>query len=332
MALVTLHGTRQQNPSSFLEHHFPTLSGLVHAQYLWLSFLPTLTYIEHTLGPGSLPSKAAAFFGFYTFFYTQTHDTAPSLFAIENVPIPLGTVAPTQFYESSLHPSLDHYLSLKMLPDSFDSEPLLPLKLPVCYILSVLFKNHIFFIVPHSDLNPLNPRTLPREIFIDGHHLLPAALNAPKKKGRPSKRDKAKKAKTALEDLDSWLDRAANTSATNVSLAIDHNHFVAAYPTGTSLARYQTEKSSLLNGINTDIQSGSLQTQSTVERANRFILERLKSANQLDSLQGLPLPSEGEELVGISRIERALEELAHPTGSNWGVGALGLLEGAGMTR
>ena len=225
-------------------------------------------------------------------------------------------------------------MSFKTLSDSLESEPLLPLKLPVCYILSVLLKNQIFFIVPHSDLNPLNPRTLPREIFIDGHHLLPVAVNAPKKKGRPPKRDKAKKAKTALEALDSWLDRTANTSA-NVSLPIDHNHvpsethFVAAYPTTMSLARYQTEKSSLLNSINADVQFGSLQTQSTIERANRFILERLKSANQLDSLGGLLLPS-GEELVGISRVERALEELTCPTGSKGGVGALGLLEGAGI--
>ena len=260
------------------------------------------------------------------------HDTAPPLYAIEHAPIPLGTIAPTQSYESSLHPSLDHYMSLKRLPDSFESEALLPLKSLVCYILSVLLKNQIFFIVPHSVLGPLNPRTLPREIFIDGHHLLPTVLNAPKKKGRPSKRDKAKKAKTALEDLDGWLDRAANTPATDVSLQIDHSHFAAAYPTTMSLARYQTEKSSLLNSIGADILSGSMQTQLTVERANRFILERLKSANQLDSLRGLPFPSEGEELVGISRVERALEELACPTGSKWGVGALGLLEGAGMTR
>ncbi|RDB29663.1 hypothetical protein Hypma_015696 [Hypsizygus marmoreus] len=265
-------------------------------------------FLERMVKTEAPYSRAVALFGFYTFFYTQPVGTAPPLHSISHVPIPL-----------------DHYASLKALPTLLNASHLLSLQPAVFQILSTLFKDDVFFIVPSSELGPLNPRDLPREIFLDEVTILPVDLTAPKKKGRPTKRDKAKKAKTALEELEKWLDQTAGTTPQDSSspwtFPAEDTHETV---TQATLEHYQAQKSHLLDSID------SHQQRMDIEKANEFVLERLKATEELVSVNGT-LSTGANDVAGVARVERAAIEFTNAEGSHGG-GVLSLLEGAGRSQ
>src|SRR6202035_5138559 len=121
-----------------------------------------------------------------------------------------------------------------------------------------------------SELEPLNPRDLPREIFVSSSpdpelpgqagstsFLMPEGL---KKKGRPSKREKMKKAKDALAGLEKWLNKTTYTysdgdtqpvASTSASKPVS-THILLSNPPMTSRNHYQTQKFSLLEDITSE--------------------------------------------------------------------------------
>jgi len=241
--------------------------------------------------------------------------------------------------------------------------------------MSALVKSQSFFILPVSSLHPLNPRDLPREIFIqDGYelsstneqHITGDASQAggsalipevqTKKKGRPTKRDKKRKALQALNQVDKWLEKNTLTiqppsSASNV--AVDGTgagpiatptpittHVLMSHPPTATLNNYRTQKMQLLDVINSDLRSSApaggvvgerTPAQEALERANNAVLARLKKLDQIAAEKGLEVGGEGGERTGLERVEKAAAEL-HVAGAALGPkgGILGLLEGGGI--
>ncbi|KAG6821347.1 hypothetical protein H0H93_014144 [Arthromyces matolae] len=241
-------------------------------------------------------TRAIALFGFYTFFYTQPQGTAPPLYSIAYISIPLDQLA-----------------ALKALPESLNVTHLRPLRPHVSFILSVLLKEAIFLITPETDTRSLNPGELPREIFVEDAAFV-IDSTAPRKKGRPPKRDIAKRARQGVDSLDKWLN---DTSA--FPLSTDEGLSIADHPLSSTLRRYQAEKGHLLDL--TASESTSLQ------EANQFVVNRLRVAEGQFSTE-LALFGEGEP-TGVTRVERAVDELGVSGAIGRRGGALNLLEGAG---
>ncbi|KAF8078776.1 hypothetical protein FPV67DRAFT_1663466 [Lyophyllum atratum] len=267
-------------------------------------------FLERMVKTEAPYTRAIALFGLYTFFYTQPKGTAPPLYHISHIPI-----------------QLDHYASLKALPSALNASHLQPLLPSVSYIISVLLKDQVFFVTASSDVSPLNPRELPREIFVDEKNVSPLDPNAPKKKGRPTKRDKAKKARLALDHLDRWLGHIPGPLPTlsppvECTPALDH-------PLALTLQRYQAEKQQILSSVEAQPETTTLSLHAgmAVEKANQFVLERLKAAEGLFSVDALS--AQGHEPAGVARVERAVKEFGDAKALGRKGGTLSLLEGAG---
>ncbi|KAI0041790.1 hypothetical protein FA95DRAFT_1682978 [Auriscalpium vulgare] len=244
--------------------------------------------------------RVAALFALYTFYSTQPTNTHPPLLSIKHVDI-----------------AMDTYASLVHLPKALQSPELAPLVPYVVHIVKTLTASRVFYILPSSTDTPYNPRSLPREIFVSDDVEAEAEAvaststsAAPKKKGRPSKRDIAKKTREAVVALDKWLDRTSDMTSA------EPRHSQAAKG---SRAVYVGEKTALLDGLGS---SGAL------ERANAAVLARLKKIDAMAAEKGMEVGSEGGEKTGLGRVERAVGELGG--GARKG-GILGLLEGAGMS-
>ncbi|KAG6832270.1 hypothetical protein H0H92_003503 [Tricholoma furcatifolium] len=252
-------------------------------------------------------TRAIALFGLYTFFSTQPQGTAPSLYSLSHIQIPL-----------------DQFATLKALPNSMNADHLQSLQRYVSYILSALLKDAVFTIIPSSDAGPLNPRDLPREIFVEEGAFVSVDLNAPKKKGRPTRREKSKKAKLGLDNLDKWLLDAPPLSSTTSTGSPDLHS-----PLGSTLRHYQTQKARILGYIDQQAAhtSSSFHTSMAIQKSNDFVLERLKAAEGLFSTE-LSLTHDNE-MVGLTRVERAVKELSETRGLGKEGGALNLLDGAG---
>jgi len=148
-------------------------------------------FLEKTIDAESLFTRVTALFAFYTFFYSQPLDTAPPLYSISHVPI-----------------AIDHYLSLNDLPSLLTTNDLLPLRPYAATILCTLLKDDVFYILPHAALFPDNPRKLPREQVIDDASDLLSLETGKRKRGRPSKQDKARRNNAILAKLERWSDLA----------------------------------------------------------------------------------------------------------------------------
>lgn len=215
-------------------------------------------------------TQLVALFGLYTFFYSQPKGTSPPLYGVSNIPIPL-----------------DQYVSLRSFPETLTTPLLQPFQPSVFFILTKMLNDQVFFIVPRSDLGTLNPRDLPREIFVDESSVHAVGSTAPKKKGRPTKRDKAKKARKTLNELEEWLTQEPPTGST------------------TAMDEYQSFKQQLMANVD----------HSAIEKANGLVHERLKEARAV-----VTMGSGGD--WGIERVERAISEMNTSTGS---YGVLSLL-------
>jgi hypothetical protein len=233
---------------------------------------------------------------------------------------------------------------------------LTPLQSHTIYVLSSLIKAHAFYILPTSTLHPLNPRELPREIFVqDGDEFSnPVEQNnttsqgaeiPTKKKGRPTKRDKKRKAIQALQQVERWLEKNTVTippplaasqegdSATSPQTPIT-THVLMSNPPAATLNYYKAQKSRLLDAIDSDqgsptLEPGKVSAQEALHRANGAVLARMKKLDQMAAEKGLEVGGEGGERTGLGRVEKAAAEL-HQTGGGPRGGILGLLEGGGI--
>ena len=245
-----------------------------------------------------------------------------------------------------------------MLPIALHDNYLVRLRPYVVHILTTLLDTQAFLILPDSSLRAQSPARLPREVFVpegyDAAQVLRATgvfrttddvrTAAPaKKKGRPSKRDKARKAKDSLISLDKYVDKNAvilpephplhpltPTRAANT-------HVVLCQAPHTSLKNYVDHKNELLAAIYADVPHGAGSGDSSqsspsdaLQRVNEAVLLRLKQIDAMAAEQGLEVGGEGGEKTGLSRVRRAVGELRESNGIGASGGILGLLEGAGI--
>lgn len=172
----------------------------------------------------------------------------------------------------------DTYTHLLGLPAQLVTPQLTPLVPYVTHILSRLLERKAFHILPHSHLKVQHP--LPREHFIEdaevphqeganatadsGHQ-----AKVPKKKGRPTKRERVKRARDALGQLDKWLDKNTYTypdapnddgeggeasssgqpPAAGTSRGTRTTHTLITHPPKASLAIYAVQKYEYLDTV-----------------------------------------------------------------------------------
>lgn len=244
-------------------------------------------------------SRVVGLFGAYTFYYTQPEGTAPKLRRVNHIPVPIGMYIQRVKNECDLK-GADYFRALTGLCDTLTSLELSPLKEPVLYIVSRMVKDQIFYILPPSELGPENPRYLPREIVVDNSTNTGADTEGPKKKGRPSRVEKAKKARVALGGLTTWLD---SSQSSDIDIAQD------------DLTRYEKDKVGLIAALEA---SGDHES---VMKASLGILERLRDAQAMQDIDGGGV--ERPTFAGLERVERAVGEVDRG-------GVLGLVEGAGL--
>lgn len=156
--------------------------------------------------------------------------------------------------------------------------------------------------------------------------MAPNDPSAPKKKGRPSKRDKVRKAKTALENLDRWMEQTSHTPpATSASPTPPTLHILMAHPPKTTLLQYQTHKSHLLNTIDPPHRDPGVVSEghSAIQRAHQDMRERYERVERIAATE---MDVEVETGYAAQRVARAMKEF-----EQGGRGLLGLVEGAGTT-
>ncbi|KAI0307688.1 hypothetical protein B0F90DRAFT_1676222 [Multifurca ochricompacta] len=274
--------------------------------------------------------RLVALFGLYTFYFTQPSSSRISLYSIRHIDI-----ATDQY---GLLLELPKTVSLKLAP--YASQ-----------ILSAFVDVDAFYVLPTSRVEPYNPRTLPREVYvedeeeaIEDHALtLPSELGLDsqvpglnsdtrtatklaKKKGRPSRRDIAKRKKDAIVGLDRWLERTESigrlASGGGTGPSRNRGHAILSHAPTVSRTNYRAEKARVLNNLLGNEDRGGLET---LERANMAVLNRLRKIDAMAAEKGMEVGGEGGELTGLGRVERAARELRERDQG----GILGLLEGAG---
>ena len=176
----------------------------------------------------------------------------------------------------------DHLQRIARLSELLSAPDLVPLREPVLYIASTMVKDQVFYILPSSDLGSENPRYLPREVLARDSSLEPDP-EAPKKKGRPSRQDKARKARVALDGLSGWLDSTPRSSEARSDQL------------PTNMVQYQWDKAGLTAALE------SPNGQEAFEKANRIILDRLREAQTQSG-------GDSRTFEGVERMERALRE------------------------
>ncbi|KAI8990542.1 hypothetical protein BD414DRAFT_514295 [Trametes punicea] len=294
-------------------------------------------FIERLTGSESPLTRVIALFSLYTFHATQPYSSAPPIYSLPNIAIPIDT-----------------YQDMLAIPAALSEARFQTLKPYAIHILSTMLDAKVFHVMPHSLLNAQNPSNLPREVVVvsqeasavyeasSAHTASSQPSTAPpKKKGRPSRRDKVRKAKEALLSLERYVDRnhvALPEQPALLQIDADlvipdaeagytaHTLFGQA-PTG-SLENYFTRKNDLLTTIQSDSPDGS--QKAALQRANEAVLARLKQIDEMAAEKGLEVGGEGGEKTGLTRVERAVDEFRRETGAGASGGVLGLLEGAGL--
>ena len=136
------------------------------------------------------------------------------------------------------------------MTDTLTSQPFIPLRPYVQCILSCLEKDQVFVTLPQSDLGPMNPRNLPREIYAEDGIVFSDLVQ--RKRGRPAKKEKGKKARLALDALDDLVSKI-DRSPEDVD---------------TAFAGYQSAKLTLLErGV-------------SLKEISQAVLDRLKEAHE----------------------------------------------------
>ncbi|KZT06002.1 uncharacterized protein LAESUDRAFT_654559 [Laetiporus sulphureus 93-53] len=328
--------------------HFKAFDGRVRESFIAVT---ERLFLERMIEMETPITRVVSLFALYTFYFTQPSTSAPRLHSVKHIAVPI-----------------DIYQSVLLLPQKLNSPDLLLLQPHARYVLTSLLNANAFHILPHSDLRPYNPSNLPREIFVeDGQESAVLAALAgetataqgsrpPKKKGRPSKREKLKRAKDALVSLDKFIDKNTLVSTPEPSLqhssrvlgssgscTVDHQettHVMVTNPPIATRDNYRAAKFQLLHMLDPSLyDSASGEASQSVsqsigrqalERTNEAVLARLKMIDQLAAERGLEVGGEGGEKTGFERVERAVQQL-HATGvEGHHAGILNLLEGAGL--
>jgi hypothetical protein len=200
--------------------------------------------------------------------------------------------------------------SLLTLPSLLDTEQLSPLRSQVTHVLSQLVDSGVFYILPSSDLELCK---LPREIFVpDGEEEAVAEASATaRKRGRPSRRDKQKRANQATASLDAWL-RQRQAFDTPELHSNDHDQVPVTIP--SSRDAYLVQKRVMLDALARDEPGGEV-----LKTANEAVLRRLREIDEMAASQGLEVGGEGGEKTGLARIEKVVGEM-----EGGGCGILGM--------
>jgi hypothetical protein len=200
--------------------------------------------------------------------------------------------------------------SLLALPSILGTEQFYPLKGHVTHVLSQLVNSEAFYIVPSSDLELYR---LPREMFIadreEEETVADGSANA-RKRGRPSRRDKEKRANQAAVALETWL-RQGQACPELHSDDQDQTRF----PTWASGDDYLAQKRVMLDLLTRD-ESG----RQVLRTANEAVWRRLREIDEMAASQGLEVGGEGGEKTGLARIEKVVGSM-----EEGGSGILGMV-------
>jgi hypothetical protein len=185
--------------------------------------------------------------------------------------------------------------SLLSLPSLLDTEQLSPLGPQVAHVLSQLVSSGAFYVLPNSDLELCK---LPREIFVADKEedAVAEASATARKRGRPSRRDKQKRANQATVALDTWLRERPAT------LGYDHDR--GSVPISPSRDAYLVQKRVMLDVLAKDESGGEV-----LRTANEAVLRRLGEIDEMAASQGLEVGGEGGEKTGLARVERVVGEM-----------------------
>ncbi|PCH33735.1 hypothetical protein WOLCODRAFT_94076 [Wolfiporia cocos MD-104 SS10] len=309
-------------------------------------------FLERMVETEPLLARVVALFALYAFYFTQPSTSSPALRSLKHIAI-----------------AVDLYEATLALPAQLADPSLLPLRPFATYVLTSLLRAQAFHILPHSSLRPYNPSLLPREVFMqDGQEsAFLAALTGgsaqdnggrpAKKKGRPTKREKVKKAKDALNALEKYLDKNTTTvlpeRPNDTGLTEDGGpadppqvtHSLIAQPPNTTRRFYRTHKAEVMDILDNcaDATPSGSSAQATdgdqaavsigqwaLRRGNEAVLARLKHIDALAAEKGLEVGSEGGEKTGLARVERAVRDMYSGNPQTPRGGILGLLDGAGL--
>ncbi|KAI5831985.1 hypothetical protein K523DRAFT_371012 [Schizophyllum commune Tattone D] len=196
-----------------------------------------------------LIERAVACFALFTFFETQPTDCSPRLLFVDRIPV-----------------AKDQYTTLVELPRLLTGTHQL-LQPPTVFILAKLVRQQVFYILPHSNLGPHNPKSLPREVYADSStfvDLKEVALQ--RKPGRPSKRDQNQRAKAGWQTLVTCLNRT--TVPSGLSATSTHEEAMTR-PSGSS-TQYHADKTALLRALDDDSDGMSLVAEASREALSRM--------------------------------------------------------------
>jgi hypothetical protein len=224
-------------------------------------------------------------FGLYTLYATQPKNTTPRLWSLKHIPIPS-----------------DWHNKLFALPEQLQETGMRPLLVCVLSVLEYLAAGSVFLLLPDSHTQSQNPRTLPREIYVDQGSV---GASYTKKRGRPNKNEKTKRLKAGLADAEDWLVKTAGSAPAQPTQQVeDYTHLKAEFASTA------------------DLYSTTSQGRIAAEQANQLMLTRLR---EVKSLLDQEEDAADGEMAGIQRVENAVEDMRQGRGS----GVLGLLEGSG---
>ncbi|TCD69898.1 hypothetical protein EIP91_005722 [Steccherinum ochraceum] len=311
--------------------HFKVFDGRSRERFIGVTLR---SFAERTADTEDPIARVVALFGMYTFFSTQPSTSLPPVHSLPHIAIPI-----------------DILRTMTTIPDFLTDSTLSPLRPYATHILTKLLDEQIFHILPESSLLAQNPAVLPREVFIrddvdpatlfgqssagEPSDVMGTLATKPpaKKKGRPSKRDKAKKAKDAVVGLDRWLEKSTFAypdfpiPEPEASTESRTTHTLIAHPPVATRSSYAVQKTELLDKLSLgDTGHPPGDVSNVVARANEAVLTRLRRIDEMAAEKGLEVGGEGGDMTGLSRVDKAVEELRE--GKSTG-GILNLLEGAG---
>ena len=181
-----------------------------------------------------------------------------------------------------------------------NSDHLKPLKSSVCYLLNQMVSSKTFFMLPSSDSGPQNPRSLPREVYLDQNTIsvVGSTANGESRKGRPTKRDKVKKAKVALEGIDKWIHKTSQPQR--------GEHYLLAQPPQGSLTQYQDSKELLLSAMELiDVPD----RREVITSSSHEVLERVKQAQELiNSEESRSKMTDSTQSTGVERLQAEIRD------------------------
>ncbi|KAG6381037.1 hypothetical protein JVT61DRAFT_5433 [Boletus reticuloceps] len=215
-------------------------------------------FSEHIRGGEPPLRRAAALFGLYTIFSTQPSISAPPLYSAAQIQVTWGTHAPQTLSPRVPDVTQDLYQDIEMLPDALDAEFLRPIRPHVVYVQSKLLQAQAFHILPRAETHPLNPRALPREVVVEDAEATTSTAQGRKKKGRPSRRERIKKARDSLVALDGWREDVLGSQPS------------------VARGRYVMAKSAFMDAI-----GGDAAWEGTMRDANAMVVERMETITGL---------------------------------------------------